>query len=116
MGQWQKGAIVTKKVIKSVSFNPALPEELKMIKAINRKGNYSGYIKKLIAEDLERKDANRKKKGSDRPEPNRTEPDPPEIHHVEPPEIIEPPQTYGERLEQMKRERKQNPSGPNLFI
>jgi len=104
----ERGAIDLKKVIKSVSFNPALPDELKMIKAINRKGNYSGYIKKLIAADLGLKAAGKKQKDPDR-EPIQAKTESPTE-----PEVIEPAQSYGERLEELKRNR--NTGGPKLWM
>lgn len=78
-----------------------------MIKAINRKGNYSGYIKKLIAEDLGLKAVGNKKKPDREPIQAKTE-SPAE------PEVIEPAQSYGERLEELKRNR--NTGGPKLWM
>lgn len=42
------------KVIKSVAFNKTNPEDVAMLKAISRR-NFSGYVKKLIAQDLKEK-------------------------------------------------------------
>lgn len=84
------------KVVKSVSFNPANPEEARMIKAIKRR-NFSGYVKKLIAADL---DAKKTTQATD------TEP--------------APPQSVAEKLSEIKRNgpmliNPQNASGQPQF-
>lgn len=44
------------KTIKTTSFNDRNPNEAAMLKHVKRK-NYSGYVKRLIWEDMQRKDA-----------------------------------------------------------
>lgn len=81
------------KIIKSVSFNITNEQDQLMLKAIKRR-NFSGYVKKLILEDLA--------KGKEVKEEKT------ETKAVEVPvkkEIPKPfiPQTAAERLEQLKK-------------
>ena len=59
------------KVIKSVSFNKQNEDDKKMLKHFGRR-NFSGYVKKLIMEDMNRKEAEKKHKepaAENKPEP-----------------------------------------------
>lgn len=60
------------KRVKSVAFNVKNPEEKNLFKYISRR-NFSGYVKRLIAEDIKRKEAIKKPQNdAKRPQQNRT--------------------------------------------
>jgi hypothetical protein len=51
---------MTKKFAKSVSFNEKNETDLAILKHVARR-NFSGYVKKLITEDMKRKEDKKKK-------------------------------------------------------
>lgn len=88
------------KVIKSVSFNKQNDEDNKMIKHFSRR-NFSGYVKKLIMQDIKRKEEEKQNKAETLPSRE------------------EKPTSASEELQQMKqqkRERQGAPPAPNVFI
>lgn len=92
-------------IIKSVSFNITNPQDAKMLKAIKRKRNFSGYVKKLILADIET--------SSDLDKTSQVEeilPEPFEKQH----DTL----TVAEKLEQLKRQSRKTGeiASPQVFI
>ena len=84
------------KVIKSVSFNQTVSDDKAMLKHFSRK-NFSGYVKKLIMQDM-------KEKGFE-----------PKVE-VEPEKVVIP--TAREQIDQMKKQRSEskNPTSPMINL
>ena len=84
------------KVIKSVSFNQTVSDDKAMLKHFSRK-NFSGYVKKLIMQDM-------KEKGFE-----------PTIE-AEPEKVVIP--TPREQIEQMKKQRSESkkPASPMINL
>lgn len=119
---------MTNKVIKSVSFNVNNPDEYRMLKAVKRR-NFSGYVKKLIAADLDAKAHVQPQKSKVQPQAQQRSIDVIETQEVEPipqtkpvqhsriaPEVpVVPevkPQSASERLSELKRSAS---TGPMIF-
>ncbi|MGO4890264.1 hypothetical protein ACJ2A9_21155 [Anaerobacillus sp. MEB173] len=89
------------KIIKSVGFIVTNPDDEKILKAIKRRKNFSGYVKKLILDDIERKNYQ---------ETNIEESD---VAVNEKP--VEKKLSVAERLEQHKKRPSKN-TKPHVFI
>lgn len=92
------------KVIKSVSFNKQNEDDKKMLKYFGRR-NFSGYVKKLIMEDMKRKEAEKKTKE-------------PAVGNKPDPANEKKAASASEELQRMKQQKReqQAPPAPNVFI
>lgn len=87
------------KVIKSVSFNKTSEDDKKMLKHINKKRNFSGYVKKLIMQDVLQKDQKNIAEQIDLPQ------------ELPEKKIEERPLSPSEEIEQLRKQQKRLQQG-----
>jgi len=97
---------------KPVAFNKKNEEDQKILKHVSRR-NFSGYVKKLILEDIKRKEREKVQKSTLVQEVKET------VEVAKQPDLIK--ETMEERLERAKGQIKQKspgviPPGPKTFI
>lgn len=105
---------------KPVAFNKNNPEDQKILKHVSRR-NFSGYVKKLILEDIRQRE---QKKAQNEANTTVKTDVPKEVEPVveETPKQVEQKSTStAERLEQLKQQAQQKRSGfqssePRLFV
>ncbi|MBU8908468.1 hypothetical protein [Desertibacillus haloalkaliphilus] len=92
--------------VKSVSFNKTNEEDQLILKNISRR-NFSGYVKKLILEDIKQKQGNKSDKTKNEGEKD-------DIQNDKSVMTPQPKQSPSDRLEQLKKRSQQ--SAPKVFI